>query len=162
MKEKRARLGLGWPSGRATQGSRLPGGLHVTLTHRSASQLTLRPPLPDSSSYPPQSITVWGQGSGKEGESTCSSLSWNLTHSQWKALSLPLCPIKLPSFMLCVSAACPAVPCVNAHGNVTHLPHQRAVSTLRAPDLLHGAPLCTPGLSTGGRAGLDHCPRPPS
>lgn len=107
MKEKRARVGLGWPSGWAAQGSWLPGGLHVTLTNVSASQLLCWPPH----SYPPQSITgVWGQGSRKEGEKTCSSLSWNLTHSQWKTLNLPLCPIKLPSFMLRVSGGLPWSP----------------------------------------------------
>lgn len=84
---------LGWDlaspaSGQPVGGSRLPGGLHVTHT--------------STKSYPPPSITgAWGRGSRKEGENTFSSLSWNLTHSQWKTLSLPLCPIKLPSFMLC-------------------------------------------------------------
>lgn len=46
----------------------------------------------------------WGWGSGKEGENTFSSLSLNLTHSQWKTQKLHLCPTKLPSFTLCLDS----------------------------------------------------------
>lgn len=122
------------------------------------------PPLPELNSYPPVSITgAWGQGLGKEGENTLSSLTWNLTHSQWKTLNLPLCPIKLPSFMLCVSGGllwCLLCRCSRKGDASAALEGCQQFCPCTPPPPRSSTLLIR--LSTGGRAGPDHCPWPSS